>query len=76
MGTVARIIEQSVAGVIEDGSPRAYDMGGTASTHDVARAVAQRAAALAEHPATEEKIDQEGTKIEELAGTGITDTQG
>jgi isocitrate/isopropylmalate dehydrogenase len=48
--TVSRIIEQSVAGVIEHGSPRTYDMGGTASTHDMARAVAQRAAALAEHP--------------------------
>jgi hypothetical protein len=41
-------------------------MGGTASTRDMARAVAQRAAALAEHPVSE---------IEELAGTGITDTR-
>jgi 3-isopropylmalate dehydrogenase len=84
--TVARIIEHSVADVIEHGSPRSYDMGGSAGTHEMARAVAQRAAALAEHPATEEqinmrgalaqRIDKLGTKIEELAGTGVPDTQG
>ncbi|HXK03750.1 MAG TPA: isocitrate/isopropylmalate dehydrogenase family protein [Verrucomicrobiae bacterium] len=85
-GTVARIIEHSVADVIEHGSPRTYDMGGTAGTHEIARAVAVRAAALAEHPATEDqinmraalaqRIDKQGTKIEELAGTGVPDAQG
>jgi 3-isopropylmalate dehydrogenase len=84
--TVARIIEPSVAEVIEHGTPRTYDMGGAAGTHEIARAVAKRAAALAEHPATEEqinmraalaqRIDKQGTKIEELAGTGVPDTQG
>ncbi|HTP35253.1 MAG TPA: isocitrate/isopropylmalate dehydrogenase family protein [Candidatus Acidoferrales bacterium] len=84
--TVARIIEHSVANVIEHGSPRTYDMGGTAGTHEIARAVAVRAAALSEHPATEDqinmraalaqRIDKQGTKIEELAGTGVPDAQG
>jgi 3-isopropylmalate dehydrogenase len=84
--TVARIIEHSVADVIEHGTARTYDMGGAAGTHEIARAIAKRAAALAEHPATEEqinmraalaqRIDKQGTKIEELAGTGVPDTQG
>jgi 3-isopropylmalate dehydrogenase len=83
---VARIIERSVADVIEHGAPRTYDMGGAAGTHEIARAIALRAASLAEHPATEDqinmravlaqRIDKHGTKIEELAGTGVPDTQG
>jgi isocitrate dehydrogenase (NAD+) len=52
---VARIIEDSVADVIGHGSPRTYDMGGTAGTHEIARAVAQR-------------IDKQGARIEGLAG--------
>jgi len=52
---VARIIEHSVADVIGHGSPRTYDMGGTAGTHEIARAVAQR-------------IDKQGVRIEGLAG--------
>jgi 3-isopropylmalate dehydrogenase len=83
---VARTIENSVADVIGHGSPRTYDLGGTAGTREMARAIAQRAAALAEHPATEDqinmrgavaqRIDRKGTKIEELAGTGALDSQG
>ena len=83
---VARIIEHSVADVIHLGAPRTYDLGGSAGTHEMARAIALRAAALAEHPATEEqinmraalaqRIDKQGTKIEELAGTGVPDSQG
>jgi hypothetical protein len=52
-------------------------MGGVAGTHEIARPIAQRAASLAEHPATEEqinmraalaqRIDKQGTKIEESA---------
>jgi 3-isopropylmalate dehydrogenase len=83
---VARTIEHAVADVIEHGAPRTYDMGGAAGTHEIARAIALRAASLAEHPATEDqinmraalaqRIDKHGTKIEELAGTGAPDTQG
>jgi len=84
--TVARIIEHSVADVIQHGSPRTYDLVGGSTTHEMARAVAVRAESLAEHPATEDqinmrmalaqRIDKNGTKIEELAGTGVPDTQG
>jgi len=53
--SVARIIEHAVADVIGHGSPRTYDMGGTAGTHEIARAVAQH-------------IDNQGARIEEVAG--------
>jgi isocitrate/isopropylmalate dehydrogenase len=38
----AACLEKAVAGVIRDGKQRTYDMGGTASTLDVAQAVAER----------------------------------
>jgi 3-isopropylmalate dehydrogenase len=38
---MARNIEQAVAGVVELGTARSYDMGGSASTTDVAQAVAE-----------------------------------
>jgi 3-isopropylmalate dehydrogenase len=80
----ARAIDQAVAQVIARGLVRTYDLGGTASTGDMARAVAQ---CLPEgHRPTEEmismrcalpqRIDSHGSKIEELAGTGGHDAQG
>lgn len=38
----AAALEKAIAGVIEDGRVRTYDMGGSSSTLDVARAVAER----------------------------------
>jgi isocitrate/isopropylmalate dehydrogenase len=38
----ARCLETAIAGVIERGKVRTYDMGGTSSSLDVARAVAER----------------------------------
>ncbi|MFQ6069321.1 MAG: isocitrate/isopropylmalate dehydrogenase family protein [Candidatus Aminicenantales bacterium] len=38
----ARSLEQAIAGVIKEGKVRTYDMGGSSSTLDVARAVAER----------------------------------
>jgi hypothetical protein len=59
-------------------------MGGTASTSDMARAIAQALPTC--HRPTEEqvnmraalpqRIDSHGSKIEELAGTGKVDSQG
>ncbi len=80
---IAREIERAVARVIELGAARTYDMGGHASTMEMAQAVAAR---LAPHTPTEDlvnmratlgqRIDSHGSKIEELAGTGVLDTQG
>lgn len=39
---LAQAVEKAVAGVIKEGKVRTYDMGGSASTLDVARAVAAR----------------------------------
>ncbi|HIQ02549.1 MAG TPA: isocitrate/isopropylmalate dehydrogenase family protein, partial [Anaerolineales bacterium] len=38
----AEALEKAIAGVIEEGKVRTYDMGGDASTLDMARAVADR----------------------------------
>jgi 3-isopropylmalate dehydrogenase len=38
----ARSLERAIASVIEEAKVRTYDMGGTASTLDMARAVAER----------------------------------
>jgi isocitrate/isopropylmalate dehydrogenase len=38
----ARCLEKAIASVIEKGKVRTYDMGGTSSSLDVARAVAER----------------------------------
>ncbi len=38
---IARQIESAVAEIVERAYPRTYDMGGTATTNDIARAVAQ-----------------------------------
>jgi 3-isopropylmalate dehydrogenase len=97
-GEIARRIERAVAAVIEEGRVRTYDMGGTASTLEMAQAVGDtlqrmRAAtprphhiAPEEHRPTEEqvsmrsalaqRIDRHGSKIEELAGTGVHDAKG
>jgi 3-isopropylmalate dehydrogenase len=82
--TIARNIEQAVAHVIARGTPRTYDMGGHAGTMEMARAVA--AALPCSHAATEDqvnmcatlpqRIDSHGSKIEELAGTGVLDAPG
>ena len=81
---IAWNIEQAVADVVQHGTVRTYDMGGTASTMDMARAVAQ--ALPASHRPTEDqvnmraalaqRIDSHGSKIEEMAGTGAVDSQG
>jgi isocitrate/isopropylmalate dehydrogenase len=39
---MAHALEQAVAGVIEAGRVRTYDLGGDSSTMDVARAVADQ----------------------------------
>jgi len=81
---IARSIEWAVARVIERGMCRTYDMGGHATTMEMAHAVA--AALHAPHTPTEElvnmratlpeRIDSHGSKVEELAGTGVIDAQG
>jgi 3-isopropylmalate dehydrogenase len=81
---IAWNIEQAVADVVQQGVVRTYDMGGTASTSDMARAIAQALPTC--HRPTEEqvnmraalpqRIDSHGSKIEELAGTGKVDSQG
>ncbi|SPE42080.1 hypothetical protein SBA3_4940005 [Candidatus Sulfopaludibacter sp. SbA3] len=38
---IARHIENAVAAVVAEGAVRTYDLGGTASTTDVARSVAE-----------------------------------
>lgn len=38
----ATILEQAIAEVIKEGKVRTYDMGGSAKTLDVARAVAEK----------------------------------
>jgi len=80
---IARNIESAVAHVIEHGAPRTYDMGGHATTMDMAHGVA---ALLSPHTPTEDLVnmratvpqrnDCHGSKIEEMAGTGVLDTQG
>ena len=81
---IAIRIENAVAQVIAHGSLRTYDMGGHAGTMDVAHAVARELCLL--HTPTEDqvnmraalaqRIDSHGTKIEEMAGTGVIDAQG
>jgi 3-isopropylmalate dehydrogenase len=81
---IAQDIEQAVTHVIARGTPRTYDMGGHAGTMEMARAVA--AALPCSHTATEDqvnmratlaqRIDSHGSKIEELAGTGLLDAPG
>jgi len=39
---LARILENAISQVIEEGKVRTYDLGGTASTLDVAREVAKK----------------------------------
>jgi 3-isopropylmalate dehydrogenase len=86
---IAHDIECAVAEVVARGNVRTYDMGGRASTMEMAHAVAsslRRVRLAAEHRATEEqinmraalpqRIDTHGTKVEELAGTGRHDAQG
>ena len=84
---IAHTIEKAVAGVIEQGAVRTYDMGGSAGTNDMACAVAESLRRTYVAPrATEEqismrsalpqRIDSHGSKIEELAGTGVHDAKG
>ncbi len=95
---MARRIEKAVAAVIEQGAVRTYDMGGSASTSEMAQAVCEALPArripspcrlheeAQEHRPTEEqvsmrsavpqRIDRHGSKIEELAGTGVHDSKG
>jgi len=83
---LARIIEWAVGAVVERGTVRTYDLGGRATTRDVAHAVADLVRHALDHRATEDmvnmraavpqRIDRRGTKVEELAGTGAIDSQG
>jgi isocitrate/isopropylmalate dehydrogenase len=81
---IACDIEQAVAQAILHGAHRTYDMGGHAGTLDMAREVCSRLGRP--HAATEDqinmraalpqRIDSHGTKVEELAGTGVHDSSG
>ena len=81
---IACRMENAVAQVIAHGALRTYDMGGHAGTMDIAHGVA-RELCLA-HTATEDQVnmratlaqrtDCHGSKIEEMAGTGVIDSQG
>jgi len=81
---IACRIENAIAQVIAHGSLRTYDMGGHAGTMDIAHGVARELCLL--HTATEDqvnmratlaqRIDCHGSKIEEMAGTGVIDAQG
>ena len=95
---IARRIQSAIAAVIEDGSVRTYDMGGSAGTQEMAQAVAnaiRRTCVTAPHAhrittenhrpteeqvsmrsAVPQRIDAHGSKIEELAGTGVHDAKG
>jgi isocitrate/isopropylmalate dehydrogenase len=81
---IAGRIENAVAQVIAHGALRTYDMGGHAGTMDIAHGVAREMCLT--HTATEDQVnmratlaqrtDGHGSKIEEMAGTGVIDAQG
>jgi 3-isopropylmalate dehydrogenase len=81
---IGQMIQGAVGEVIARGACRTYDMGGHATTMEMAHAVAT--ALHAPHWATEDlvnmratvpqRIDTHGSKVEEMAGTGAIDSKG
>jgi 3-isopropylmalate dehydrogenase len=81
---IAWRINAAVAHVVAEGALRTYDMGGRTGTMDLAQGVVRQL--LMTHPATEDlvnmratlpqRVDSHGSKVEEMAGTGVIDSQG